>query len=289
MDLYRERLHQWRQRPTQVRLRSVFSDDDAGRYLFHYTRAETFMTHILPTSRLRMSSFKYLNDPRESKNWLCSVSIEPGVEGTWDVGAIAKSFTEQMKGSAFVLCFTRDDPNLRPDRRAHQYGRGYAHPSMWDRYAGGHSGVCLALDIDALGDDIAQAVAAKGELLYQGVHYDDMPPTDELAFTVDGTAIVELGEDEALRRHQKDHQGALYFYKSTDWKAEFEFRWVLLADDSSKEYYIDVSRSLKGVIFGDAFPEEAVNLVWSLLHPSGVQLARLKYLNGNPTIHPIAP
>jgi len=27
----------------------------------------------------------------------------------------------------------------------------------------------------------------------------------------------------------------------------------------------------------------------SLLHPSGVQLARLKYLNGNPTIQPIAP
>jgi hypothetical protein len=46
---------------------------------------------------------------------------------------------------------------------------------------------------------------------------------------------------------------------------------------------------LKEVIFGDAFPEEAVNLVWSLLHPSGVQSPRLKDPIGNPTIHPIAP
>ncbi len=116
-----------------------------------------------------------------------------------------------------------------------------------------------------------------------------MPPTDDLAFTVDGTAIVELGEAEALRRHQQEHQGALYFYKSTDWKTEFEFRWVLLADDSSREYHIDVSRSLKGVIFGDAFPEEAVDLVWRLLHPIGVQLARLKYLNGGSIIQVISP
>jgi len=108
------------------------------------------MTHILPTSRLRMSSFKYLNDPARAKTG-CVPSLSNRSGGTWDVGAIAKSFTEQMKGSAFVLCFTRDDPNLRPGRRAHLYGRGYAHPSMWDRYAGGHSGVCLALDIDTLG------------------------------------------------------------------------------------------------------------------------------------------
>ncbi|MGO8871163.1 MAG: DUF2971 domain-containing protein [Acidimicrobiales bacterium] len=44
---------------------------------------------------------------------------------------------------------------------------------MWDRYAGGHSGVCLAFDIDTLEDDIAQAVADKGELLHHGIYYDD--------------------------------------------------------------------------------------------------------------------
>ena len=83
----------WTLLSRNVRMRRMFSDEDAGKYLFHYTRAETFMTRILPTLRLRMSSFSDLNDPRESKNWRCSVYIEPGTEGTWDFGALARSFT----------------------------------------------------------------------------------------------------------------------------------------------------------------------------------------------------
>jgi|GEM_PF-5117098 hypothetical protein len=36
----------------------MFNEDDAGRSLFHYTRGETFMTHILPlaTEELAVAS-----------------------------------------------------------------------------------------------------------------------------------------------------------------------------------------------------------------------------------------
>ncbi len=40
------------------------------RYLYHYTRAETLVDHILPSESLRFSRFQNVNDPRESKDWV---------------------------------------------------------------------------------------------------------------------------------------------------------------------------------------------------------------------------
>lgn len=266
----------------------MFTDDYAGRYLFHYTKPEVFLDHILPTMTLRMSSFADLNDPRESKNWLCSVTVPPGTRRSWDLGDLSRRFTDQMKGSAYVLFFTRDDPVLSTGRIAHLYGRGYAHPSMWDRYSKGHSGVCLAFDVDTLGDSISTAVANRGKLFYQGVSYEDMPRTDLAAFLLDGQKIEDMGEDAALQEHQERHAGSLYFYKSTDWSIEFEYRWVLIAQDRSSDYYVDIRRSLAGVIFGDAFPSPSISHVLSQLRGTDVNLAHLNYRNGDPVVRPIS-
>jgi len=67
--------------------------------------------------------------------------------------------------------------------------------------------------------------------------------------------LWELGEDEALRRHQKITRGPFISTKSTDWKAEFRVPVGPARRTTAPRSYIDVSRSLKGVIFGDAFPE----------------------------------
>lgn len=264
----------------------MFTDADAGRYLFHYTRQDAFLAHILPTRQLRMSSFANLNDPRESKNWQCSVRVPSSSPVTWDVVALSRQFSEEMKGRSFVVCFTRDDPDLNAGRLAHLYGRGYAHPSMWDRYAGGHSGVCLSFDAVQLGDDIARSVGSSGLLYHQGISYADMPPNAVEAFELDGQRILDNGEAAALREHQENYAGSLYFYKSTDWSTEFEYRWVLIADDSSSEHYINIAPSLSGVIFGDAFPRPAIEMVRPMLESTGVLTAQIRYRNGDPVVVP---
>lgn len=231
-----------------------------------------------------MSSFSTLNDPRESKDWLCSVSIPPELPGRWDLAELSARFTDFMKASAYLLYFTRDDPGLTPDRRAYLYGRGYAHPSMWDRYAGRHSGVCLAFDIDTLDHDIVAAVGKRGRLLHQGVSYEDMPRTDTEAFHLDAAILEQLGEAATLRKHQETHAGSLYFYKSNDWKAEFEYRWVLLTDEPDVEHFVDVRRSISGVILGDAFPADAKLMIRQILDGSGIKIAQLHYRNGDPTV-----
>ena len=47
----------------------IYGLRDADRYLYHYTKAETALTHILPMNRLRLGRFENTNDPRETRHW----------------------------------------------------------------------------------------------------------------------------------------------------------------------------------------------------------------------------
>jgi hypothetical protein len=71
----------------------MFRDEDAGRYLFHYTTIEAFLGHILPTRRLRFSPFSEVNDPRESQDWFCSLAVDSGQPEDWNVLDISRRFT----------------------------------------------------------------------------------------------------------------------------------------------------------------------------------------------------
>jgi hypothetical protein len=264
----------------------MFTDNDAGRFLFHYTSGDVFLTHILPTMRMRMSSFSRLNDPRESKNWVCNLVNPDGLQQEWDLAAVSEEFTARIKGSAKVLCLVQDDPYLNPGRTEYLYGRGYAHPSMWDRYANHHSGVCLAFDREQLGQDLSAAVSSRGDLMSGAVSYQSMSANDVEAFELDAGDLESKGIEQALRDHQRLHATALFFCKSRDWESEFEFRWVLLGDSEAGEPYIDVSRSLKGVLFGDAFLPHAIPMVASVVEGREIVLARIVYRNGDPIVLP---
>lgn len=262
----------------------MFTDNDAGKFLFHYTPADVFLPHILPTMRMRMSSFSRLNDPRESKNWLCNVAVPDGLHQEWNPIAVSQEFTSRIKGSAKVLSLVQDDPNLNPGRVDHLYGRGYAHPSMWDRYANHHSGVCLAFDREQLGQDVSDAVGSRGELISMAVSYESMSAADVYAFQLNAGELERKGFEQTLRDHQRIHAAALFFCKSRDWEREFEFRWVLLGDSEKAEPYIDVTRSLKAVLFGDAFPLHAIPMVATVLSGKELVLARIVYRNGDPIV-----
>ena len=265
----------------------MFRDDDAGRYVCHYTTTETFLAHILPTMKLRLSSFSRVNDPRESRAWYCSLTVPDEVaDREWNITQLSASFTAYMKETAKLLCVTRDDPNFDPNREAYLYGRCYAHPSMWDRYAGNHSGVCLMFDIEDLGAAVARASEGRGDVYYQAVSYADMPPVEHPAYALDASDLFRRGEAEVFRDHQIKHHGALYFWKSRDWAAEFEYRWVVL-DSESSDIFVNIEECLAGVIFGDAFTAHTIPMVAQMLADRDVTLAQMRYRNGHPTVLPV--
>lgn len=265
----------------------MFREEDVGRFLFHYTTVEAFLGHILPARRLRFSPMSEVNDPRESKDWLCSLTGELAGADDLDIRELSRRFTDALKGSAKVLCLTRDDPNPDLSSVGHVYARGYAHPRMWDRYSGHHTGVCLAFDIDRLGDEIAASVADKGELIHQGISYSDAPPKEANAFNIQASAIGRMGLEGALKAHRQRYFGTLYFYKSTDWASEFEYRWVLLSEHEGRYEYVDVRQSLAGVVFGPDYPLDSIPMVRHVLADESVEMAQLQYRNGLPIPWPV--
>lgn len=266
--------------------RGVFNDSYAHRYVSHYTSADVFLEHVLPSMALRMSRFGNVNDPRESREWLCALTVPNELmHKEWDVLAISDRFTSFMKANAKLLCVTRDDPQLEPNRSGYLYGRSYAHPSMWDRYANNHSGVCLMLDTDKLAEAVAEAALGRGEVLHIGVSYEDMPETESSAYLLSAEDLDARGEQQVFADHQRKHHGALYFWKARDWASEFEYRWVLL-DGSPDDVFVDIRRCLKGVIFGEGFPMDNFDMVQKAFAQDQVVFARMRYRNGHPVVLP---
>jgi Protein of unknown function (DUF2971) len=266
----------------------MFSDEFAGRYLFHYTSAETFLAHILPAMRLRMSPMNDVKDPRESKVWLPTLAMDDGPLDGMGLEELIPEFDRVMRARTKVLCFTRDDPNLNEERSAYLYGRGYAHSRMWDRYAHGHAGVCLAFDIDTLGNEIASSLDGRGLLLHQGVSYFDFPPDEVGAFTIFTSKVKSLGLEQALSEHRVIHQGTFYFYKSSDWQSEYEYRWILLSDHDDRWEYVPIEDSLAGVIFGVDYPMESIGMVRNELKTRNVVFGQMFWRNGHPIPIPMA-
>jgi len=265
---------------------SMFTDADAHLYVSHYTTAEVFLTHILPTMKIRMSSFAQVNDPRESRGWLCGLSVpDKLMDREWDIVALSTRFTDYMKKNAKLLCLTRDDPEFELNPANHLYGRSYAHPSMWDRYASNHSGVCLMFDWDKLGTAVLTSADGRGETYRIAVSYDDIPPGEHAAYHLNASEIVEHGEETVFRDHQLSHHGTLYFRKSRDWASEFEYRWVVL-DTQDTDIFVDISDCLAGVVFGDAFAPHAIPMVANVLAEKQIHLAQIKYRNGHPVVLP---
>lgn len=263
----------------------MFSDDFAHQYVCHYTSREAFLAHILPSLRLRMSRFRNVNDPRESREWFCTLLVPDDLmNDAWDVVAISERFTDHMKSNAKLLCVTQDDPELNVNRSNHMYGRAYAHPSLWDRYGGQHGGVCLMLHVGELHRSVELAAASRGELYAGPVAYEDQPPSESAAYTLWATALKAQGETSVFAQHQRDHRDALYFSKSSDWASESEYRWVLL-DGSVDDVYVDISTCLRGVVFGEDFPASAADMVAAMLGHD-VTLGRIKYRNGHPIVLP---
>lgn len=264
----------------------VFTDDFAHRYLCHYTSREAFLSYILPSMQLRMSRFSNVNDPRESRQWVCNLMVPDDLmDAEWDVLALSRRFTEHMKSNAKLLCVSQDDPALNANRSNHMYGRAYAHPSMWDRYGGQHGGVCLMLDAAELHRAVQLASTDRGDLVSSPVAYADQPPAEPAAYTLSASDLHERGETAVFNQHQREHRRTLYFSKASDWAPEFEYRWVLF-DQSNTDVYIDIRTSLRGVVLGEDFPSHAADMVARTLQPSVDHLSRIMYRNGHPIVLP---
>ena len=260
---------------------------DPDRYLYHYTIADTAISRIFSSMKLRFSSLSETNDPREYRKW--NYTIRQGnmthINYPFDPGGLPlpQKVTDETIDTSKIgwklLCLTRDDPKYALTNYTTWWGRGLAHPRMWAQYAQDHTGLCIVIDKNKI---CAEFNKFQSEQKYcDKVDYDDHPSKDSLAYTID----VEDGESllSAVQKHFVKRHREIFFLKNNDWKSEYEFRFVL-HEQTTEEMYIDISGSLSGIVLGDLFSNRYMNEIEKLIGEFDIPTKRIKWRNGRASL-----
>lgn len=256
--------------------------DDPSRYVYHYTTWPTALGAILPTGQIRFGLARYMNDPRESRDWWFSLV---GDEDVGDIRDITGEASRLLKATTKLVCLTRDDPTYPADD---VFGRGYAHAAMWAHYGGGHSGVCLVFERELLSEEIRMVASATDHRLYAGaVSYEDFASDEINAFSLLTKRIDQVGLEAAVEEHFHTYHPILFFRKNVDWMDELEYRWLMKGGDPTP-VFVRIGASLRGIIVGETFPRSDTD---SLKHVASQfeippHVASCLWTNGYPRILP---
>jgi len=260
----------------------IFSHRDPHKFLYHYTRADTAIEGILRYRTLRLSPYTKTNDPKESKDWLFDFGSNEGRDVSPDSrNDLSAKLSQELKNKTHLTCFSKDEDSLTGNHPLDIYKRGFCKPRMWDRYAGGHTGVCLVFDRQRLVEQVRRQIRGRYPLYYGPVSYanhfvGDDP--DHQEFTVNVDVLEKVGIKEYAQMHLSTHFKNLFFEKMTDWRDESEWR-ILAFTDSDKHLDISFEQSLVGLVFGCDVTQENRKAISDLNHCSGVHHVGLQWKN----------
>lgn len=262
--------------------------EPAGSCLYHYTGLGTALEYILPTWRLKMSPFTAMRDPRESGNWGFEATVSD-LDAREEIRAFVElqQLARDLKDRVKVLSMTRDDPSGRDDASA-IFGRGFAHPRLWEHYADDHRGVCLCFDSETLTGMVEHEAARHGELRHGAVRYVDAEIAVEARrFLIE--KVREKAPREVLREHVHEHLDELFFTKLKDWETESEYRFVLQTDHL-EPVLAYVRNSLRAVIVGNEVSHSYLPSLVDLCDPVSVELWQIRWQEARPRLQdPTAP
>ena len=259
--------------------------DESGDFLYHYTPLETALEHILPRRQLRLNPFARMRDPRESHMWGAGASVPEPTPEDDELFYELSEHVNLVKSTIKVLSMTHDDPNTRsPETRI--FGRGFAHPRLWEHYASNHRGFCLCLDKTSFINQINKDLASAGQLEVGEVDYKDGAIAKEaLHFNLDD--VRGPGVRDAVAGHLAAHHRELFFKKAVDWQTEAEFR-IVLRTDHSEPVYVSIGQALRYVVLGARVPAVYIPALSQLCSPIAATLLHIRWLNGSPDLYPVA-
>ena len=247
-------------------------------YLYHYTTLETALENILPSGKIKFSSFAKTNDPRESKEWYFGYLYAPE-NFSQIVNGINKKISDEIKRGCRIFCSSLDDSNMPGDN-----GRGFSRPRMWAQYASNHRGVCLMFDKSRLIELALLQLRDKGNIFYDQVEYITKDEEDEDWYTIDYSLYKSLGTDYLKKCRIEQFYKKYYFRKHSDWQEEKEYR-ILLAGIEDTDEFIDFKEALQGIILGVDFPQIYVSIVHKYCRMDrNILLARVDWYNGFPRL-----
>lgn len=261
--------------------------------LFHYTRIERAMENILPTNRIRLSSFRAVNDPRERKERNIKLEYNTGEYRIShdDIIKYKKAMNAVCLDKLKILCFSKNqDDVLNSIEKTNDTGKyfstGFFKPRMWAQYGDNHKGICLAFDKTILAEELKKNKHIKK--FYRGdVKYTDS--THELSKSLHFEMCEDLVldfEKYFIERHIIKYRDPLFFTKSLDWRDEQEYRFMALVDNPNDNLEIDISNALVGVFLGIDFPVVYMESLKVILDKR-VDIKKLNLVDGRPSVEDI--
>ncbi len=207
-------------------------------YIYHYTKFNTAIEHILPTMVLKSNSLKNMNDPRENQLWAFSgkninypevypatYSSERHIEHQFKLG-------DEIRKSVQAICFVQGKEN-----------KGFLNEMMWAHYGENHRGICLEIDEQVFCEE------------------NHIPDEELLAINYENVTkpfIIwdpECSKQENISKISRRYYKELYLTKSTYWEKEEEKRLISFDNfDYCKNQFFKIDNSLRGIYIGLCFP-----------------------------------
>ena len=262
---------------------------DANQYLYHYTTLATAQQYIIKNGTLRLSSYTRTNDPKESKAWEFSLGSNENRDlFSYSVSEESDQLSKRLKAQTKLICFSMDRGPLTGNHLEDIFRRGFARPRMWAQYGDRHKGVCLVFDRQRISNLVDEQIAANSLVLCGPVSYVDRPPFYDLyaeqQYMINMNSLEKLGRDEYAKCHAQTHYQKLFFEKMTDWRDEYEWRWVVFSE-TEDDLYLNYGQSLVGVVFGaDCDPASSEALVNQVQGQSlqSIQFMGIRWKNCSP-------
>lgn len=221
--------------------------------LFHYTKKCTALEKILPKKQLKFGSFRGTNDPQEYRPKLAG-AVGWGWDGKSDevTDVIVEINNLCQQRSRFLsFCTNRYEEGVIKEY-------GYLRSRMWAQYGDNHEGACIVLSKSILLEHLKANKNENHELLDSMVKYRNPEKRKQPILHVNKSDFEDQNHNAIALKFFIDHKDKYLFSKQTDYRDECEFRVVIvnrlpeaISDVTS---LTQVDSALKGVVFGDRFP-----------------------------------
>jgi len=232
--------------------------------LFHYTKKDIALEHILRNRELKFGSFLGTNDPQEYRSKLTGA-----VGWGWDTNTseIMSTTTEidnilQRRSRFLSFCINRYENSEIQEH-------GFLRSRMWAQYGDNHRGACIVVSKEKLLKILNSCLGTDQELFSSNVTYRNFERKELSILHVNGSDFDENNCIDIAYKFVLDNKDKYFFTKQIDYRDECEYRIVLLnkqktsADDD--KLLINIDEAVIGVIFGDRFPDIYTPTVKGLL------------------------
>jgi len=227
-----------------------------SKYIYHFTKSETLIEHILPNCKLKLNTLNNLNDPKEQQiSMFNSLKNVKYIDEHLDI----KSKLHYLLDTEYKVCCFSGDYIIEGT----EY-EGFNLPRMWATYGNNHKGICIKIDYEKFCDEnrVDNDISFLKKVEYK-IELDHDLYKKEDSFVQDSYKVT----------HQliKDNIGKLFFLKHIDWETEREIRFVTLNKD-----YCSIKDSIDSIIVGLDFNRKYLPAIYNQID-SRIDIYRINY------------